>query len=103
MAEIPDPNAAALLEDAWSELIDILRKRAIVETSSEIRHDFLFRVAELFEQRLKDSDEAIAAYNQVNDEVGPGRQSLDALIRLYRSTERWGDLLSRMGIPDTRE
>ncbi len=80
-------------EEGWADLIEVLRKRSIIEEDPEQRRELLFRVAQLYEERLADLDEAIAAYNEVNDEVGPNRPSLDALTRLYRSTERWKDLL----------
>ncbi|MBW2278600.1 MAG: tetratricopeptide repeat protein, partial [Deltaproteobacteria bacterium] len=77
----------------WEELIEILRRRAVGEDSSDMRRDIYLRVARLFEEQLEDAEEAIAAFNQVNDEVGPDREALAALARLYRDAERWRDLL----------
>ncbi|MCP4674274.1 MAG: tetratricopeptide repeat protein [Deltaproteobacteria bacterium] len=79
--------------EEWPELVDILRRRAIIESSSGMRRDLLFRVATLYEEQIGDVDEAISAYIQVGDEAGPDRESLDALSRLYKQTKRWRDLL----------
>jgi tetratricopeptide (TPR) repeat protein len=80
-------------EAKWNELIEILRTRAVLEQSADMRRDLYFRVASLFEEKLEDHEEAIAAYNQVSAEVGPDREALSALARLYQQTERWRDLL----------
>jgi len=80
-------------QENWQELIEILRRRAVGEESTDMRRDIYLRVARLFEEQLEDAEEAIAAYNQVNDEVGADREALGALARLYRSAERWRDLL----------
>jgi golgin subfamily B member 1 len=77
----------------WGELIGVLRRRADVVTSTDERRSLLFRVAELFEQKIEDIDEAIAAYNQVNMEAGPDSGALSALANLYRQSRRWADLL----------
>lgn len=79
-------------ESSWAELIAILRQRAIVEESDDMRREIYLRVARLFEEQLEDREEAIAAYNQVMDDVGPDGETLDALARLYKSSERWADL-----------
>ncbi|MDD5308374.1 MAG: hypothetical protein PHU25_13720 [Deltaproteobacteria bacterium] len=80
-------------EESWRELIEILRRRVAAESSSDLRRELLMRAASLFEERLSDTDEAIAAYHQVCDEVGPDAVALDALCRLYVAAERWRDLL----------
>jgi len=79
-------------EGQWPQLVDVLRRRALVEESADMRRDTYLRVARLIEERLDDRDEAIAAYNQVMDEMGPDQESLRALARLYAAAERWSDL-----------
>jgi tetratricopeptide (TPR) repeat protein len=80
-------------EENWPELIEILRRRALGEDSSDMRRDIYLRVARLFEEQLDDREEAIAAFTQVTDEVGPDRDAHQALARLYEAAERWRDLL----------
>jgi tetratricopeptide (TPR) repeat protein len=80
-------------EGQWPELIEVLRRRAVLEASADLRRELYLRVARLFEERIGDPAEAIAAYRQVNDEIGADREALGALARLYREAERWTDLL----------
>ena len=78
--------------EEWIDLIEVLRKRALIESSADARTELYLRVARLFEERLEDVDEAIAAYNQVCDEAGPDAEAQNALARLYQATSRWQDL-----------
>jgi tetratricopeptide (TPR) repeat protein len=80
-------------EERWQDLITVLRQRSIVENSTGVRRDLLYRVAGLFKEKLQDIDEAIAAYIQVGEEAGQDRDSLAALAGLYKKTERFRDLL----------
>ena len=80
------------LDENWTELISILQHRATYEDDVMQRRDILIRVAGLFEDKLRNQDEAIDAYTQANNETGPGMTALSALERLYKLTERWGDL-----------
>lgn len=77
----------------WLDLVDILVRRAEIAEDSAERRDLLFRVAVLYEKELEDTEEAIAAYTQVNEAAGADRDSLAALTRLYERSERWPELL----------
>ncbi|NLN63539.1 MAG: tetratricopeptide repeat protein [Myxococcales bacterium] len=73
----------------WPELIDILQKRAEVESDAEMRKDILLRVATLQEERMSNIEKSIEAYAQILEEIGPSTSALTALQRLYTQTERW--------------
>jgi len=79
--------------EQWKELIEVLQSRAVCESDNELRRDILLQIAGLFETKLGDDEEAISAYCQVNDEIGPNLRALEALEKLYLRAERWKDLL----------
>ncbi len=83
-------------QQQWRELIEVLRRRAALETSVDMRRELLLRVARLFEEELEDPEEALEAYVQVNDEAGPDVGALASLARLYERSERWSDLLDTL-------
>ena len=99
--EIDDTFATALSglerlydrEAAWPALVDVLRRRALLEGSADMRRELYLRVARIFEEQIRDVDEAIFAYRQVNDEGAPCREALEALARLFAAAEKWPDLL----------
>jgi golgin subfamily B member 1 len=99
--EIDDTDATALSglerlydrETAWPELVDVLRRRAVLERSADMRREMYLRVARIFEAQIRSADEAIFAYRQVNDEGAPCREALEALSRLFAAAEKWPELL----------
>lgn len=80
------------LAEEWELLISVLRTRSTYENDPDMRRDLLVRVAQLFEEKLSQPEDAIDAYTQVNDETGAHLPSLVALEKLYNQTERWVDL-----------
>src|SRR5262249_45103112 len=75
------------------ELIEVLQRRVGLAGSPQEKRDLLLRVAVLQENQLKQSGEAIAAYLEILDYLPDDRATLTELARLYRSGQRWSDLL----------
>ncbi len=100
-----DRRALEALESLYEEasdhtaLLDIVRRRAeVAETDSE-RLALLFKEARLSDETLKDAVAAIVVYERILDLLpeasgGPDERALEALERLYTSTERWHDLIA---------
>ncbi|MCG8553870.1 MAG: tetratricopeptide repeat protein [Proteobacteria bacterium] len=79
---------------AWGEVARLLD--AQLQILSEIDPDsvveLMFRVAEIYEQRVVDQDTAIERYRAVY-EADPGHvEAIQSLDRLYGATRRWGEL-----------
>ena len=66
----------------WAALTDILERRAEVETDPEARHELWLRLGELWDERLSEPGEAIAAYRKARAERPRSRPALEALARL---------------------
>ncbi|MEZ4360153.1 MAG: tetratricopeptide repeat protein [Kofleriaceae bacterium] len=78
---------------AWRELVEVLRRRA--ETSADVlgARGVGHRIAEIYEQKLDDAEEAIGAYLDILESEAGDERALTELARLYRKTNRSGDLL----------
>ena len=101
-----DPDALRALErlyqatEQWRELIDVLRRMldaGVADNSSadedEARITLLGRIAEIHEQKLREPDEAIAAWLEVLDRDATNARALGELARLYAAANRHADLL----------
>ncbi len=98
LLELEPSNTAALarLEEYytetknWNELVSILEtKLEIGEAEGTVDVDLLKQIAKLSEVNLRDENRAILYYNRVVELVPQSRRSLDALARIYESTEKW--------------
>ncbi|MGE3546638.1 MAG: tetratricopeptide repeat protein, partial [Kofleriaceae bacterium] len=78
--------------ERWRELIEVLQRK-LERTSSEEAIQLLARIAEIYEARLVEPDEAIASHLDILDRDPNNARSLAELARLYRSSERHADLL----------
>ncbi len=93
-----DERALLALEELYhsqnkqSELLDVLRQRAEVATSTQDRTELLYRVAELQRVELSDHDAAIATYEDLAN-VALQPRVLTALEELYSASERHHDLV----------
>ena len=77
----------------WNELLGVLRRKAdALENPAEVLTAKL-QIAEAYEDRIGNVDEAIATYQQVLDADGSNLRAMKGLERLYSQRERWADLL----------
>ncbi|MFO0681411.1 MAG: tetratricopeptide repeat protein [Sandaracinus sp.] len=77
----------------WNELLDILRRKADALGDP---HDVLeakLQIAETYEDRTGNVDEAIATYQQVLAADAQNLRAMKGLERLYAQKERWPELL----------
>lgn len=79
--------------EEWQELISVLQRRDAVEDDESERRQIALRIGSIYEEKLEDSENAIAAFNEVVTAYGPDPEALAALGRLYEAGERWVDLL----------
>ncbi|MBL4634288.1 MAG: hypothetical protein JKY56_10460, partial [Kofleriaceae bacterium] len=74
----------------WTELIVILESElARVDASGAVDVALLKRIAKISEEGLHDGERAIMYYKKIVEHVPNSRRSLDALARIYETTERW--------------
>lgn len=92
-------DALARLYEAserWAELVESLDARRAIASDAEERRQLGRRAAALREDRLGDRDGAIAAYSDLLTDLGPDRQTLQALATLYERAERPHELLETL-------
>ncbi|MBA3500964.1 MAG: hypothetical protein H0T65_11350, partial [Deltaproteobacteria bacterium] len=82
----------------WRDLVDVLRRKLDYQTGSTSGADpgarsLLARIADLHEVRLREPEEAIAAYLEILDRDADDRGALAEVARLYRAGGRHADLL----------
>jgi tetratricopeptide (TPR) repeat protein len=80
-------------EGQWENLISILEKRDPVAENQDEARSLCRRIGETYEFKLKDTDGAILAYEEVISRFGNDRQTVVSLSRVYEATERWTELL----------
>ncbi|MBT8492557.1 MAG: tetratricopeptide repeat protein, partial [Deltaproteobacteria bacterium] len=77
----------------WNKLVEVLRKRLESAPAGDAATGLLRRIAKICEERLRDEERAITYYQRIL-EIAPGhRSALEALGRIYESTERWADFV----------
>jgi len=96
-----DVRALEALESLYEEegdhpaLLEILKRRAEIETDPEKKTALLFKEAKLSEDQLSDARAAIEALEQIVEGVEkPPFKALVALERLYGQVGRWDDVVS---------
>jgi tetratricopeptide (TPR) repeat protein len=77
----------------WEELISILEKRDAAAQDQDEARSLCRRIGEIYETKLKDSDGATLAYEEVITRFGNDRETIKALARVYEATEQWSELL----------
>lgn len=97
-----DPNNVGALEALeriyrgqanWPKLMDILQRKAKALEDEEEVQEAKLQIAEAYEDRLQEVDEAIAQYAEVLEADETCIPAMKGLERLYARTERWQDLL----------
>lgn len=105
-----DARPLVALESLYEEsgeheaLLEILARRADGAATDEEKKNILFKLARVCSDKLQDRDRSISMYEQILD-LGLERTAVDALERLYREADRWGDLVAlherELGAPQT--
>ncbi|MBI4914677.1 MAG: tetratricopeptide repeat protein [Acidobacteria bacterium] len=80
----------------WAELVDVLRRRSTLAAEPAERRAIAYRIAEILEEKLKDRDEAIVAYQGILSDAPAEGQAVRALIRLFEASGQWSDLLDAL-------
>jgi tetratricopeptide (TPR) repeat protein len=94
-----DLGAATALERYFGEqgdnsgLIDVLKLRLQSAHGPADTVDLLKRIARVSEEGARDVDTAVEHYQKVLELQPENRESLDALGRIYESTEQWAELI----------
>lgn len=77
----------------WDALIKMYRAEAEIAPSTDQAAALIQKVGELFEQKVKDSNEAISAYREVLTLAPSHVPALRALGRIYRAQGDWESLI----------
>lgn len=78
----------------WKELVTVLEaKYEKLEASGETDVTLLKKLAKLSEEGLRDETRAIRYYQRLVELSPQNRRALDALGRIYESTERWAEFV----------
>jgi tetratricopeptide (TPR) repeat protein len=79
----------------WNELVLVLEKQleGLKGTDERELAPLLQRLAKVSEEGLRDEERAIRYYQRLVDVAPQNRRALDALSRIYESTERWSEFV----------
>lgn len=81
----------------FRELLGIVQRRAELEADATERKRLTYDIARLWEEKLKDADQAVEAYRSIIIEYGDGeREAQNALDALYERQERHEDLAHQL-------
>ncbi len=77
----------------WDELVQMFRQEADVAVSSEEAASLVYRIGELYEDKLGREEQALAAYREVLGLQSHHAPALEALERIYQSRRQWDALV----------
>ena len=80
-------------EARWAELVKMFRAEAEVSSSMDQAAALTYKIGELYEQRLEDSDAAVSAYQEALTLSPTYFPALRALERIYRAHGEWESLI----------
>ncbi|MCA9715809.1 MAG: tetratricopeptide repeat protein, partial [Myxococcales bacterium] len=80
----------------WNDLLDVYRQKVALTDDPEDRQALRFRIAYLQDEMLKDVAEAIATYNEILADDYENVRALEALDRLYLTSELWIELAENL-------
>ncbi|MEM9491580.1 MAG: tetratricopeptide repeat protein, partial [Myxococcota bacterium] len=98
-ADPSDDEALGALEaryqetENWSDLVRVLQHRLDATPSGEVATLLLQRIAQICEEGLRDSKRAVEYYRRIMELVPGNKDALDALGRIYESTEQWTEFI----------
>lgn len=77
----------------WDKLVGVLSRRLDSAPAGETATALLRRIAQICEERLRDPQRAVDNYRRILD-LSPGnKEALEALGRIFESTEQWEDFI----------
>ncbi len=79
-------------EERFDKQIQALERKLGAVDEDTARKAILFDIAHIWEDRIGETDEAIASLNRILEIDGADVNALDALARLYSAESRWGEL-----------
>nr|WP_276602857.1 tetratricopeptide repeat protein [Nannocystis pusilla] len=79
--------------EAWENLKDIYRRKTELAESPEHRRYWLHQLGPIYDEKLKDVEQAIETYRAILDLEPADYDAIQALDRLYGQAERWQDQL----------
>jgi len=94
-----DAGAASMLERYFDDnqdksgLIDVLKMRLQHSRQGDESIELLKRIARVSEEGARDVETATEHYQKILELQPENRDALDALSRIYESTEQWADLI----------
>ncbi len=78
----------------WPQLIKVLEARLEREKAKgDVSTELLKRLAKISEEGLRDDGRAVKYYEMLIELAPQNRRSLDALARIFESTERWTEFV----------
>tara|TARA_R110002096_G_scaffold408075_1_gene606942 strand:- start:40354 stop:48093 length:7740 start_codon:yes stop_codon:yes gene_type:complete len=79
-------------EKRWPELIEALSARREQAVPQNQKRSDLVRIANIYENDLEQSEQALASWVAVKDQYGEDPETIAALSRLMTKLEQWSDL-----------
>ncbi len=80
-------------EADWARLVEVLRHRLASAPAGDAATALLQRIAQICEDGLRDEARAVDAYRRILDIAPANKDALEALGRIYESTEQWADFV----------
>jgi tetratricopeptide (TPR) repeat protein len=77
----------------WAKLIDVLRMRVEITPAGVGQLGLIRRIAQISEDKLRDVDVATEHYTRILEQDPTHREALEALGRIYESTEQWAEFV----------
>jgi tetratricopeptide (TPR) repeat protein len=77
----------------WEKLVAVLSMRLKTAGAGDAAVGMLVRIAQICEEGLRDETRAIEHYRRILEIVPGNKEALDALGRIYESTEKWADFI----------
>ncbi len=78
----------------WEELCEVLLSVAERVADNALKLQLYFRVAEIAQRELKAPERAAKAYERILAIDGTNRDAANALVPIYRASEKWARLLA---------
>ncbi len=77
----------------WESLVGVLERRLTQAPADDSAAALLRRIAQVCEEGLRDPKRAASNYRRILERTPGNREALEALGRIYESTERWTDFI----------